>query len=66
VSLGSADPGHANRKHDETKMPAEDNTIQPFRIGFPDAELTELRRRVNATRWPERETVTDVSIQACG
>jgi pimeloyl-ACP methyl ester carboxylesterase len=27
----------------------------------PDAELAELRRRVNATRWPERETVTDDS-----
>src|SRR5260370_37092527 len=39
-------------------MPAEDNTIRPFQVGFPEAELTELRRRVNATRWPERETVT--------
>ena len=27
----------------------------------PEAELTELRRRINATRWPERETVTDAS-----
>src|SRR5512144_1987280 len=42
-------------------MPAEDNTIRPFQVGFPEAELTELRRRVNATRWPERETVTDDS-----
>jgi pimeloyl-ACP methyl ester carboxylesterase len=42
-------------------MPAEDDTIRPFRVGFPEAELTELRRRVNATRWPERETVTDDS-----
>src|SRR5215471_16457380 len=40
-------------------MPAEDNTIRPFQVGFSEAELTELRRRVNATRWPERETVTD-------
>jgi hypothetical protein len=31
------------------------------RFGFPDAELTELRRRIHATRWPERETVTDDS-----
>ena len=39
-----------------------DNTaVRPFRVGFPEAELTELRRRVNATRWPERETVTDDS-----
>ena len=35
--------------------------IRPFRIGFSDADLTDLRRRVNATRWPERETVTDDS-----
>jgi pimeloyl-ACP methyl ester carboxylesterase len=42
-------------------MPAEDNTISPFQVSFPDAELTELRRRVNATRWPDRETVTDDS-----
>ena len=27
----------------------------------PEAELTELRRRINATRWPERETVTDAT-----
>jgi pimeloyl-ACP methyl ester carboxylesterase len=42
-------------------MPAEDNTIRPFQVSFPDAALTELRTRVNATRWPDRETVTDDS-----
>ena len=42
-------------------MPAEDSSIRPFQVGFPEAELAELRRRVNATRWPERETVTDDS-----
>jgi pimeloyl-ACP methyl ester carboxylesterase len=42
-------------------MPAEDNSIRSFQVGFPEAELTELRRRVNATRWPEPETVTDDS-----
>jgi pimeloyl-ACP methyl ester carboxylesterase len=28
-------------------------------VNFPEAELTELRRRVSATRWPDRETVPD-------
>ena len=42
-------------------MPTDDDTIRPFQVGFPEAEVTELRRRVNATRWPERETVTDDS-----
>jgi hypothetical protein len=35
--------------------------VRAFQVGFPEAELAELRRRVNATRWPERETVTDDS-----
>jgi len=35
--------------------------IRPFRVSFPDSELAELRRRINATRWPEREWVTDSS-----
>jgi pimeloyl-ACP methyl ester carboxylesterase len=35
--------------------------IRPFQVGFPESELSDLRRRVNATRWPERETVTDDS-----
>ena len=39
----------------------EATAIRPFKVNTPEAELTELRRRINATRWPERETVTDTS-----
>jgi pimeloyl-ACP methyl ester carboxylesterase len=35
--------------------------VRPVQVGFPEADLTELRRRVNATRWPEGETVADDS-----
>jgi len=35
--------------------------IRPFHVNIPEAELVELRRRINATRWPERETVADQS-----
>src|SRR5258708_7508167 len=43
-------------------QPQTDTTaIRPFQFNFPDAELTDLRRRVNATRWPEREQVADAS-----
>jgi pimeloyl-ACP methyl ester carboxylesterase len=35
--------------------------LRPFRIQIPETELTELRRRVQATRLPERETVSDFS-----
>ena len=37
------------------------NTVQPFRIAASDAALDDLRRRLRATRWPERETVDDWS-----
>jgi pimeloyl-ACP methyl ester carboxylesterase len=35
--------------------------IRTFRVGFPEDDVTDLLRRVNATRWPDRETVTDDS-----
>jgi hypothetical protein len=35
--------------------------IRPFHVDFPEEDLAELRRRVTATRWPERETVSDDS-----
>ncbi len=48
--------------HEAAERKGVDNTaVRPFQIGFPEAELAELRRRINATRWPERETVTDDS-----
>ena len=36
-------------------------TIRPFQFNFTDAELMDLRKRVNATKWPERELVGDPS-----
>src|SRR6187200_1150084 len=33
--------------------------IRPFHVNVPEEELIELRTRINATRWPEKETVTD-------
>ena len=38
-----------------------DTSIRPFRVSMPEAKLTELRRRIRATQWPEKETVTDHS-----
>ena len=36
-------------------------TVRPFRVEVPEGDLVELRRRIDATRWPERETVGDDS-----
>jgi pimeloyl-ACP methyl ester carboxylesterase len=46
-----AEPGAA------TKDPA----IRPFQVSFPEEDLAELRRRILATRWPDKETVADRS-----
>src|SRR5215510_10941749 len=37
------------------------SAVRPFRIEVPQGEIDELRRRINATRWPTRELVTDRS-----
>ncbi len=38
------------------------SAIRPFqKVTVPETELTELRRRINNTKWPERETVTDAT-----
>jgi hypothetical protein len=38
------------------------DAIRPFqKVNFPEVELAELRRRINARKWPERETVTDAT-----
>ena len=40
---------------------AENAAIRPFKVNIPEAQLAELRRRVNATIWPDKETVSDES-----
>ena len=39
----------------------EDNTIRPFHVKIPEADLADLRKRIAATRWPDKETVSDRS-----
>ena len=47
-------PGHA-------AVATENSAIRPFRINVPEDQLVDLRRRIVATRWPDRETVNDRS-----
>ena len=51
----------ATRATEGSKQAVGKNVIRPFRVSFPEAELTDLRRRIKATKWPERETVNDAS-----
>ena len=39
--------------------PAEDVSIRPYKVHIPDAELVDLKHRITATRWPEKELVND-------
>ncbi|MGH6641055.1 MAG: epoxide hydrolase family protein, partial [Bradyrhizobium sp.] len=45
----------------EVETGSNKTAIRPLTVSFPETELTELRRRIKATRWPERETVTDAT-----
>jgi len=48
--------------NDVARQAATDTTaVRPFHVSIPEAELVEMRKRIKATRWPERETVTDES-----
>jgi pimeloyl-ACP methyl ester carboxylesterase len=45
----------------QQRASTDDAAIRPFRIDIPEEALVDLRRRIEMTRWPERETVTDQS-----
>ena len=53
------DTNHATQR--STDQATDKTAIRPFHVNVPETELTELRRRINATKWPERETVTDAT-----
>jgi len=40
---------------------ADDKAVRPFRVSIPQTDLVDLRRRIVATRWPDRETVSDAT-----
>jgi pimeloyl-ACP methyl ester carboxylesterase len=42
-------------------QPVGDPSIRPFRYHASDEELADLKRRIKATKWPDRETVNDSS-----
>jgi len=53
--------GVSTSEQGQTKPEGGTDAIHPFRVHFPDEALADLKRRIAATRWPERETVTDAS-----
>ncbi|HEY8521076.1 MAG TPA: epoxide hydrolase [Gammaproteobacteria bacterium] len=44
-----------------TRRDGDGRAVRPFRAHFPEEALVDLRRRLAATRWPDKETVDDRS-----
>jgi hypothetical protein len=38
--------------------------VRPFRVDIPEEELVDLRRRIEATRWPSKELVDDRPVES--
>ena len=45
----------------DTTTASAESAVRPFRIEIPQGQIDELRRRIDATRWPTRELVSDRS-----
>src|SRR4051795_3305314 len=60
-STAMAESTTAGPRSTSSGVATENATIRPFRVEVPEEDLAELRRRIDATRWPSRELVTDRS-----
>jgi pimeloyl-ACP methyl ester carboxylesterase len=58
---GSADASVTGPPSAKWQGGSGDQAIRPFHVDVPEAALVDLRRRIIATRWPERETVSDAT-----
>src|SRR5580700_5861758 len=62
AAAASLSSGHLAAAPDAIKGVASmSDAIRPFRVNVPDEQLIDLRRRLAATRWPDKETVADDS-----
>jgi pimeloyl-ACP methyl ester carboxylesterase len=61
ATIGIAVAIAANLLPSQLAAAPEGDAIRPFRINVPEEQVVDLRRRIAATRWPDRETVTDGS-----
>src|SRR5215510_13200335 len=60
-AAGDGIPSRLSIQGESQMAKTEANALRPFRIHVPEEALADLRRRIGATRWPDRETVTDLS-----
>jgi hypothetical protein len=63
-AFSSSDYGQTNESFvvawaSTARAAAEDQSLRPFKVQVPQAALDDLRQRIAATRWPDKETVAD-------
>ena len=51
----------SSRDSKQARVETKTDAIREFHVNVSESELVELRRRINATRWPDRETVSDAT-----
>jgi pimeloyl-ACP methyl ester carboxylesterase len=61
VAMGAVAAGVSTMLPSQPAMATADAAIKPFRINIPEHDLVDLRRRLAATRWPDKEIVGDLS-----
>jgi pimeloyl-ACP methyl ester carboxylesterase len=61
AAMGIAAAGAASLFPAHPAPAATSDDVRPFRVNVPEEQLVDLRRRIAATRWPDRETVNDRS-----
>ncbi|HKE37473.1 MAG TPA: epoxide hydrolase N-terminal domain-containing protein, partial [Candidatus Baltobacteraceae bacterium] len=61
IGVAAAELGTLRLAGAQTPSGTPGDTVRPFQVNVPQATLTDMRRRINATIWPERETVDDTS-----
>ncbi len=59
AAVGIAAAGAASLLPSQMAAASTSDAIRPFTVSFPKEDLAELRRRIAATRWPQRELVSD-------
>jgi pimeloyl-ACP methyl ester carboxylesterase len=59
AEAGDTPPGQPSKQGDSSMDTVQDSAIRPFEFTAPEDALVDLRRRVAATRWPDKETVAD-------
>ena len=61
VATANAETSATSARGGKGSLATKDDSIRPFHVSVPEEALVDLRRRLEGTRWPERESVSDAT-----